>query len=104
MAPRITIRQHRDRQERVRNKRSLDESKSFCTCPPSGNQVDGLPLAPRKDAASASWPFSGRACIHKTRRVFSRSGYFSDANVLVNLENSDSYHIDASIKASECLK
>jgi hypothetical protein len=40
------------------------------TCPPSGNQVDGLPLAPRKDAASASRPFPGRACMCKTRRVF----------------------------------
>jgi hypothetical protein len=29
------------------NKISLDENKSFCTCPPSGNQVDGLSLAPR---------------------------------------------------------
>ena len=47
---------------------SLDESKSFCTCPPSGNQVDGLPLAPRnKDAAPASWPFFGRACMYETR-------------------------------------
>jgi hypothetical protein len=27
--------------------KTLGESKSFCTCPPSGNQVDGLPLAPR---------------------------------------------------------
>jgi hypothetical protein len=54
--------------------KTSDESKSFCTCPPSGNQVDGLPLAPRKDAASANWPFSGRACMYKTRRVFSSSG------------------------------
>ena len=50
--------------------KTFDESKSFCTCPPSGNQVDGLPLASLKDAASASWPFSGRACMCETRRVF----------------------------------
>ena len=69
--PRITIRKHRDRQERLRNERSLHESQAFSTCPPSGNQVDGLPLAPRnKAAAAASWIFSGRACIHKTRRDF----------------------------------
>ena len=32
---------------------------------PSGNQVDGLPLALSKDAVSASWRFSGRACERK---------------------------------------
>ncbi len=99
----IAIREHRDRQDRLEIRRSLDESKSFCTCPPSGNQVDGLPLAPRKDAASASWPFSGRACMCETRRVFLISGDVSDANVLVNLENPNSYHIKASIRAIECL-
>jgi hypothetical protein len=40
-------REDRDRQQRFQNKRIIDESKSFCTCLPSGNQVDGLPLAPR---------------------------------------------------------
>ena len=85
----------------MRNKRSLDESKAFSTCPPSGNQVDGLPLAPRKDAASASWPFFGRACMYETRRVFLRSDEVSDVNVLVNIENSDSHHIEASTTASE---
>ena len=38
---------------------------AFCTCLPSGKQVDGLPLALSKDAASASWLRSGRACEHK---------------------------------------
>ena len=66
--------------------KTFGESKSFCTCPPSGNQVDGLPLAPRKDAASASWPFFGRACMYETRRVFSSSGDVSEANVLGNFE------------------
>ena len=32
--------------------------------PPGGNQVDGLPPAPSKDAASASCRFPGRAPIH----------------------------------------
>jgi hypothetical protein len=39
------------------------------------------------DAPSASWLSSGRACMCKTRRVFSRSGDFDQAKVLVNLEN-----------------
>ena len=80
----------RDRQERLLNKRSLDESKSFCTCPPSGNQVDGLPLASR-------WPFSvERACV-KLDVFFSSSDEVYDANVRVNIENPDSYDIEASI-------
>ena len=78
----------------------LDEIRFFCTCFPSGNQVDGLPLAPRKDAASASWPVYGRACMYKTRRVFSSSGEDCQANVFVNLYFSDSYHIEASTIAS----
>ena len=81
----------------MRNKRSLDESKAFSTCPPSGNQVDGLPLARRKDAASASCPFFGRACRCKTRRVFSISDEVYYAKVVVNIENLDSYDIEASI-------
>ena len=68
---------------------------------PSENQVDGLPLAPRKDAAPAIWPFFGRACMCKTRRVFSSSGDVYDASVVVNLENSDSQYNGASIIASE---
>ena len=70
----------------VGNKRSLDESKAFSTCPPSGNQVDGLPLAPR-------WLFFGRACMYETRRVFSSSGEDCEPNVRVNLYFSDSYDI-----------
>jgi hypothetical protein len=65
--------------------RIRDKSRSFCTCPSSGNQVDGLPLAPRRDAASASWPFSGRANMCETRRVFLSSGEVYDVNVFVNL-------------------
>jgi hypothetical protein len=64
--------------------KTLGERKSFCTCPPNGNQVDGLPLALRKDAASASWLFSGRACMYETRLVFTSSGDVSEANVLGN--------------------
>jgi hypothetical protein len=77
--------------------RILDKTRSFCTCPPSGNQVDGLPLAPHKNAASASWPFSGRACMCKTRSVFSSSGKVCYANVLGSLYFSDYYDIEASI-------
>ena len=57
------------------NMKTFDESKTFSTCPPSGNQVDGLPLAPRSD----------EVCY---------------AKVLVNIENIDSYDIEASIWAS----
>jgi len=39
--------------------------------------------------------------MYETRRVFLSSGDVSDANVLVNLYFSDSYHIEASITASE---
>jgi hypothetical protein len=76
---------------------SFDESKSFCTCSLSGNQVDGLPLAPRKDAASASWLCAGRALICKFRRVFSSYGDISKENLLGNLYLSDSQYIEASI-------
>jgi hypothetical protein len=57
-----------------------------------------------KDAASASWPFFGRACRCKTRRVFSSSG-----EVLVKFVMqcaceslfSDSEYIKASFTAGE---
>ena len=39
--------------------------------------------------------------MYKTRRVFSRSDGVSDVNVLVNLEFSDSYTIEASTTANE---
>jgi hypothetical protein len=97
MLCRIAKIENPDRQEWLQNRRSLDQHNSFCTCPPSGNQVDGLPLAPR-------WLFPGRACIHKTRRVFSSSGDVSEPNVLVNPENLDSLYIEASSGASECSK
>ena len=44
------------------------------------------------------------ACMYGTRRFFSSSGEVCDVNVLGNLENSDSYHIEASIRASESSK
>jgi hypothetical protein len=46
-----------------------------------------------KDAASASWLFSGRACMCETRRVFPSSDEVCYAKVLVNLYISDSYDI-----------
>ena len=74
---------------------------AFCTCPPSGNQVDGLPLALSKDAQSASWLRSGRACEHKNYQKM----YAVDKNVnvelLVNHYNLISYHLKASIAASQ---
>ena len=74
--------------------KALGESKSFCTCPPSGNQVDGLPLAPRnKDSASASRLFFWSSVHVETRRVFLSSDEVCDANVLVNLYFSDSHYI-----------
>ena len=39
--------------------------------------------------------------MYEARRVFASYGDVSEANVLVNLENSDSYHIEASSRASE---
>jgi hypothetical protein len=87
---------HRSRVE-VKNKRILDESKSLCTCPPSGNQVDGLPLAPR-------WASSGRACMYETRRVLLSSGGVSECKCAWEFVFSDSYHIEASIRASESSK
>ena len=49
---------------RVKNEKTKT-TKNFCARPPSGNQVEGLPLALHKDAESASWLRSGRATIHK---------------------------------------
>jgi hypothetical protein len=45
--------------------------------------------------------FAGPACMYETRRVFLSSGNVLDANVLVNLYFSDSYHKEAPITASE---
>jgi hypothetical protein len=75
----------KDPYERFRNKISLEESKSFSTCPPSGNRFDGLLLASRKDAAPASWLCPGRACMCKTRRILASSGEVHEENVLGNL-------------------
>ena len=77
---------------------------AFCTCPPSGNQVDGLPLALHKDAASASWPWFGRACERKIRRVFLSSEEVCDINEIANLSNVASLYIKALTGASESLK
>ena len=55
--------------------------KTFCTCPPSGNQVDGLPLA-----------------------LVYQKMYAVDENFIVELVVNDqkvaSYHIKASIAAT----
>jgi hypothetical protein len=39
--------------------------------------------------------------MYEIRRVFPSSGEVSEANVLGNLENYDSYYIEASSRASE---
>ena len=74
---------------------------AFCTCPPSGNQVDGLPLALSKDAESASWLRSGRAC----ERIIYQKMYAVDesfnVDLLVNYQKVASYHTKVSIAASE---
>ena len=70
----------------------------------AGDSYRRLICKSNKDAASASRPFFGRACMCKTRRVFSSSDEVCYAKLLVNLENSDSYAIEASISASECSK
>jgi hypothetical protein len=81
--------------------KSLGESKSFCTCPRAETRltVYRSPLV-RMLPQLVGFLLVERACI-KLDVFFSSSGDVSDANVLVNLENSDSYHIEASIRASE---
>jgi hypothetical protein len=51
----------------------------------------------RKDAASASWLCSDRACICKTRRVFDEAGDVYKAKLRVNVEKSIYIDIMASI-------
>ena len=80
---------------------------AFCTCPPSGNQVDGLPLAlskSNKDAESASWLRSGRACDHKICSVFLSFEEVSYINERVNNSNLAPLYIKALIGAIESLK
>ena len=57
--------------------------KTFCTCPPSGNQVDGVPLALHKDAVPASWLRSGRAPKRKIYKKMYTVDKFSDVRLLV---------------------
>ena len=57
---------------------------AFCTCPTSGNQVDGLPLALSKDAVSASWRFSGRACERKIYKKMYTVEWIIEMVLLVN--------------------
>jgi hypothetical protein len=57
-----------------------------------------------KDAAPASWPFSGRACMCKTRRVFLRFDDLLLMNVRVNHWNPIFLSIEASIWDSEWSK
>ena len=74
--------------------------KTFCTCPPSGNQVDGLPLALHKDAVSASWVRSGRAAKRKIYKKMYAVDENCNVDLLVNYQKVASYHIKASKEAS----
>ena len=65
---------------------------AFCTCPPSGNQVDGLPLALSKDAESASWLRSGRAPDHKIYQKMYTVDESFDVELRVNHRNLASYY------------
>ena len=80
-----TIRQHRDRQERSQNREVLTKA---------GPSV-------RVPRAETRLTVYRSPLVYETRRVFSISGDVTHANVIVNLENSDSYNIEASITASE---
>ena len=80
-----TIIKHRDRQERSQNREFLTKASPSVRVPRAETRLTVYrpPL------------------VCETGRVFSSSGDVSDANVLVNLENPNSYYIKASIRASE---
>jgi hypothetical protein len=78
------------KEEAVKKRLLAQSNSSFCTCLPSGNQVDDLPLASR-------WISQGRACMCGTRRVLS-SGEVCEAKMLVNLIFSVFHHTEASIE------
>jgi len=73
----------------------------FWTCHSSGNLVDGLPLAIHKDAVIASFPFLGRAPIHKFRCKILDDANLHREEVLGNPEFSIRSHIRASEFSSE---
>ena len=74
---------------------------AFCTCPPSGNQVEGLPLALNKDAESASWLRFGRACKHKIYRKMYAFDENFNVYLLVNYQKVASHHLKVSNEASQ---
>ena len=57
----------------------------FWTCRPSGNQVDGLPLALSKDAATASCRSAGRATKHTIEQKNMMIDDTYQGKLLVNL-------------------
>ena len=79
---------------------TTNKKKAFCTRPPSGNQVDGLLLALHKDAGSASWPRSGRACERKIYKKMYAVDENFDVDLLGNHQKVASYHIKAWKEAS----
>ena len=75
----------------------LDNTYRIWTCHPSGNLVDGLPLAIHsKDAVIASCRFSGRAPIRKFRCKIPDDAYIYPVIVHVNPGDSFKLQIDAS--------
>ena len=66
---------------------------AFCMCAPSGNQVDGLPLA-------LNSPRPGRACDHNIYKKMYRFDVYFDAEKVVIHRNLDSLDIQASKGAS----
>ena len=63
------VRQQKIKNEELKAQKNQKDIRKICHSllyvSSSGNQVDDLPLALNKDAVSASWPRSGRACEHK---------------------------------------
>ena len=68
----------------------------FWTCHPSGNLVDGLPLAIHKDDVLASCRFSGRAPIRKFRCKILDDAYTYRKIMRGNPGDSFELHINAS--------
>jgi hypothetical protein len=64
------------------NKAISDQHNSFCTCSPSGNQVDGLPLAPRLFGSSVHvW---NSTCAFKFWCYLNNSHIISTIHMLSN--------------------
>ena len=65
---------------------------------PSGNQVDGFPLALSKDAVPASWLRSGRAAKHKIYKQMYTVDKSLNAESIANHQKAASYRNKASVE------